>query len=318
MKTKLLKSLDFFFVLRPTLFFPVWTVSLAGVWAQLRFASGETEPYARLSAGSWDITIWVSLFLFTHIMAASFLLNQIADIESDRVNNKLYLIASGAITIRQAYLETAVLVILPLLALTWMRWQLSVVAALAFMVTGWGYSCRPLMLENKPWGGLLTNIIGALTIFCYGWMTIGRPEFQMVYRAFPYLLGILAVYFLTTIPDIRGDAAANKITIAVHCGAQRVITLALVTDVLAIMVAALMRDWVVLVPTLLVLPFFIQTFHRKTTDAALRTNKFAALFLSLMMCVRFPAYLIIIGVLFLFCKWYYAARFNIKYPSFSL
>ncbi len=251
-------------------------------------------------------------------MGASFLLNQISDVESDRLNNKLYLLASGAVKVDHAYYEIVILLLLPLTVLFWLNWQLAIVAALAFIITGFGYSAKPLMLENKPWGGLITNILGALTIFCYGWMLGGQAELQMFVRSLPYLLGVLAVYLLTTIPDVPGDAAAKKITIAVYWGVERVITFALIVHVAAIISAAWLRDAVVLLPALLVLPFFIRTFRTKSIDNALQTNKFAALFLSLMMCVRFPLYLPLLVLIFFFSKWYYAERFHIRYPSLSL
>jgi 4-hydroxybenzoate polyprenyltransferase len=315
-KTILLKKLDYIFVLRPTLFFPIWTVALAGRWAQERFALVQSP--VRIWMQFPDVLLGLWLLFFTSVMAAAFLVNQISDVESDRLNGKLYLLASGAITPRQAMVETVVLIALPLAALIWLRADLAIWAAAAYLVTGFAYSCRPLMLENRPWGGLMTNLVGALIIFSYGWLTGGTHGWDMVFRASPYLLGILAVYFLTTIPDIPGDTATGKITVAVRYGIRKVIVMALVTHLLALTAAALSRDWVAVVPMLAVLPFFWQTFRRQSVASALRTNKMAALALSLVVCVRFPFYLLFLVLVYFSCKWYYRQRFQLEYPSMRL
>ena len=87
-------------------------------------------------------------------------------------------------------------------------------------------------------------------------------------------------------------------------------------NIAAMISGFLATDWVVLVPTVLVLPFFVYTAIKKENAQILRTNKFAALFLSLVICVRFPLYLVLITFLFFFSKYYYRVRFNMNYPSF--
>lgn len=265
-----------------------------------------------------DIPLSIWLLFLTSVMAAAFLVNQISDVESDRLNGKLYLLASGAISPRQAVAETVILIALPLAALIWLRSDLAGWAAAAFLVTGFAYSCRPLMLENRPWGGLMTNFAGALLIFSYGWLTGGRPGWEMVLRAVPYLLGILAVYFLTTIPDVPGDTATGKRTVAVRYGIHRVVFMALATHILALTTAVLSCDWVAVVPMLAVLPFFWQTLRKQTVASALHTNKMAALALSLVVCMRFPFYLIFLVLVYFSCKWYYRHRFQLEYPSMRL
>jgi 4-hydroxybenzoate polyprenyltransferase len=254
--------------------------------------------------------------LFTMLMGGIFVLNQIEDVESDRLNNKLYLIAQGHISATRAYAETGLLIGLPILTLVLVRRDLAVVACLAALIMGWLYSCSPFRLKDRPIGGLMANVAGGSIVFSFGWMITGRPDTQMLLHGIPYVLGLVAVYFFTTIPDMGGDRAANKITVAVRYGAAPVLMAGLVTDVLAIIASALMRDWVILCPTLLVLPFFINARVVGSVDSVLRTNKFATLFLSLIICIRFPAYLALITFVFFLSKWYYKVRFNINYPSF--
>ncbi|OPZ72632.1 MAG: UbiA prenyltransferase family protein [bacterium ADurb.Bin478] len=118
-----LKRLDYLFVLRPTLFYPVWTVALAGHWAQAR-----TTPAMQGGAASETL---LALYLagLTLVLGASFLINQTMDIQSDQLNNKLYLIANGNISLRAAYLETALLCAVPILTLLFHRRDLALLLA---------------------------------------------------------------------------------------------------------------------------------------------------------------------------------------------
>lgn len=308
MKNGFLKTLDYFFVLRPTLFYPVWTVGLAGYWAQERTPGTAALPHAE----------WQLLFFFialTLVLGASFLVNQIADMVSDRINNKLYLIANGAISTRSAWIETTLLTLAPMLAMAVWRKDLAWLLLAAFLVTGWAYSVRPLTLKDRPWGGMIANLLGALIIFAYGWCANGTCDLALLRHAVPYLLAILAVYFYTTIPDRKGDQAAAKITVAVTWGTGKTRVAGLLADLAAMAAALWVVDWLILSAATLSLPFFILACIRKTDESVLRTNKFAILFLTLFICIRFPAYLALAVALYFFSKWYYRRRFNVTYPS---
>ena len=312
---KFIKYFDYFFVLRPTLFFPVWTLSLAGIWAQSRFGSANEMSGLLNSVELIDLSNFLFLALFTLLMGAVFLINQIEDVESDKLNNKLFLIANGDISLRKANVETAVLIAVPIIVMIWKRLDLAVLMGLSYIIMGWMYSCKPIVLKDKPVGGILPNFIGGYLIFSYGWMINGDAGMEMIYYATPYVLGMIGVYFFTTVPDIEGDRGANKITVAVKYGADRVIMAGLILDVLAIIAGILTRDIIVLIPTVLILPLFIKSVLTKSTRIVLKTSKFAALFLSLIICFHFPLYLVLLVGLYFFSKWYYRIRFNITYPS---
>lgn len=297
------------------MFFPVWTLSLAGLWAQSRFGSYNSITDRLVRFEYINLNNFLFLALFTMLMGAVFLINQIEDVESDKLNNKLFLIANGDISIRKAYIETVLLIVIPIIIMIWKRSDLALLMAISFIIMGWMYSCRPIVLKDKPIGGILPNFFGGYIIFIYGWMIKGDSGMEMIYYATPYVLGLIAVYFLTTVPDIEGDKGANKITVAVKYGANRVIMAGLIVDILAIIAGLFTRDIIILIPTILILPFFIQSAITKSNRIVLKTNKFAALFLSLIICFHYPLYLVLLVFLYFFSKWYYRNRFNITYPS---
>ena len=315
LKHRFMHGLDYIFVLRPTLCYPVWTVALAGFWSQERVATGEPWFSSNWPQSGFGLTDLLALALFTLVMGASFLVNQITDIESDRLNNKLYLIASGSVTVRQAWMETLLLLGVGLGGLFMVNSSLALVALLSFLVTGWAYSCAPLNGKNRPWAGFAANLTGAALIFVFGWLMAGASSASMALRGLPFILGIGAVYLLTTIPDRPGDAAANKITLAVHWGEERVYPAALIAGSLAVMAAWLAREGVAAAATVRMWPFFWRTARRRSVDSALRTNKFAVLILSMLICWRVPCYLVVLAAVYYFSKWYYKLRFKVHYPS---
>jgi 4-hydroxybenzoate polyprenyltransferase len=300
-----LKALDYFFVLRPTLFFPVWTIALVGYTRAESLANQHID----------GLSLSLYLFALTAVMGASYLLNQIADIISDRLNNKLYLIANGDIPTIAAWTETALLMFLPVgLCAIW-RSDLAILLGLVFLVTGVAYSMRPLMLKDRPVAGLLTNLLGTLLIFSYGWCLHSNVQPAMFKAAIPYLLGVLAVYLYTTIPDMEGDRAADKKTVAVVFGARRIIRAGLLSDSAAILAAVVCHDPMVFLAAGLSLYYYIQTVHRENIADVLRTVKMAMLFLTMVVVYYFPIFLAVVAFLFFFSKWYYRHRFNIIYPS---
>lgn len=310
----LIKYLDYFFVLRPTLFFPVWTIALAGIWAQNSFGDSLEKISYSFSRNNWEFVLYLALY--TLVMGGTFLLNQLEDIESDRLNNKLFLIADGEISIKSAVIETILISVIPVLLLVKMRPDLALMMVISFLVMGWMYSSKPVVLKNRPIGGIAANLAGGYIVFSFGWMIFGEPSAAMLAHATPYVLGMQAVYFFTTIPDRTGDAKAGKVTVAVKYPLAFVLWGGVLLDLAAILTGLIVMDWVVLIPTVLILPFFVYSALKKSPAEVLRTNKFAALFLSLVICIRFPYYLLLITFLFFFSRWYYKIRFNMNYPSF--
>jgi hypothetical protein len=78
------------------------------------------------------------------------------------------------------------------------------------------------------------------------------------------------------------------------------------------------RDLVILFSSILITPFFIKTLYRQSTSNVLSTNKYAILFLSLIICFRYPLYLFVCTFVYFLSKWYFKNRFNISYPSLKI
>ncbi|MBD3289838.1 hypothetical protein GF337_13615 [candidate division KSB1 bacterium] len=304
------KIFDYFFVLRPTLFFPVWTVFLANYHAKLsfdEFTPRTTEVFNPVIIGT----------LLTMLMGSAFIINQIKDIVSDKKNNKLFIIADGYIKKKDAIIEALILLSVAMILAFYLNFGIGIVLSSVFIVTGILYNLKPFEWKDKTFFAIIANFLGGITVASVGWISSGIADLRFLVYATPYGLGLLAVYFLTTLADIKGDAEAGKITIGVKYGFKISVFLALIFEVAAITMSFYLKDYILFIPALISLPLFVITAITQKLEDALRTIKFSVLFVSIAVCIKFPYYFIILVALFYFSKWYYKRRFNIDYPRFA-
>lgn len=307
----MVKLFDYVFVLRPTLFLPVWTVYAAGYFAYHRFApagaNGATEGMA------WK-SIWLLGFL-TLLMGSAYILNQICDRETDARNRKLFLIAHQHIPLPAAWGEMIVLAAVGMLAACWHGREIAVLFGIIFLCTGIFYSVAPFQWKDHPFLGLLANAGGAVLIFTAGWWSVETDSLLAVRHALPYALAVAAVYLYTTLLDLEGDAEINKVTFGVKFGWRATIFAGAALEGLAILTAFWIEDPLILYPALIAAPFFWWTaFKQRRSDVA-RAIKLPILFLALAISFKVWQYVLVLAFVFFFSKWYYQQRFGLKYPS---
>lgn len=311
---RMLRLLDFVFVLRPTLMFPVWTVFLAGHAAQRRFGSWPVRIAWR---AAWEVDYLLVGALLTACLGATFVLNQVTDVESDRLNNKLFLLAQGELSIRQAMVEVALLAGLSTGIGFLLKPALGAALLLCFLVAGILYSCPPFLCKDRPYAGFVCNGLGALGVFSSGWLVRGQVDSAMWLHSVPFVLALWSLYFFTTLPDVEGDRAAGKMTIGVLFGPKVCACLALLAELGTLVTSFLLRDWFIFGPALAALPLFVIAATRGTVAAGVRTTKFGLLFVALSYCFLFPGFLVLLALVFVACKFYYRKRFKLNYPSFD-
>lgn len=302
-----IKYLDYFFVLRPTLFFPVWTVFLAGYHASLHFEPEKIAPDSPL----------VVAILLSLLMGAVFIFNQITDVETDRKNQKLFFIANGIIKKKVARVEAIGLTFFPIVVSVILSFKLGIIFALIFSFTGILYSFKPFGWKDKPILGVINNFLGGWSVAACGWIAAGATTWQFVFHAIPYALGLVAVFLLTTLPDIPGDKASGKITFGVKFGVKATTCWAVGFELMTVILSGWLQDYILFVPAVMAFSLFLIAALRQQMADILRAIKFTVLFASLAVCVKYPLYFLVILVTFFFSKWYYRKRFNLEYPRFA-
>lgn len=306
---KSLKIFDSFFLLRPTLFYPIWTFFLAGYWGGMKFG-GRSINFVY----SAEI-FWIVISSLTLLMGGVFILNQIQDRETDRANGKLFLLANGIVSVNKAYKEAVLLIAVGLILSFWVNLKIGLGFLILFILSGLLYNYPPILWKNRPIMGLIANSIGGFVIYSLGWITRGGDG-GVVFHGAGYTLAGGAVFLNTTLPDMEGDRKTGKITFGVKYGVKKTALWALILETIGLGLAFLARDWLLFISGIAVFPLFLLSAVKKTVVEAIRTTKFSVLALATAVCIIFPWYLLPIFFIFFFSKFYYKKRFDFDYPNF--
>lgn len=298
------RLLDPFFVLRPTLMFPLWTMTLAG--------AGLVKQDITISPFRW--------FLLSVALSAMFglvyFLNQIKDKKTDKINNKLFLIANGVFSRSQIIIETILLILLAVICLILSDfghiglWMMGL-----FVLIGLLYNYTPFALKQHPWGGMVAYALSGWMFLRLGQMIYGYNS-ELLYES-PYIFAFIVGCLLTNLPDLEGDKAADKRTFTVVYGINTTIITGITGYSISLILGLYARDWVIFIPPACTLPFLIYGYFSKNLDLVVRANKWAIFLLSVTVGIKFPVYLVAIILYFPLARWYHKARFGINYPSFS-
>ena len=300
---------DFIFLLRPIILIPVWTFYLLGAWHGSA-ASGSAIRLYPLLAG---------LVSLTAIFGAIYIINQITDRETDRANNKLFLVSHSIIPLRSAWIEATVLIVCAFaisLLLMPIAFTLILIISLAL---GIAYSVEPVRFKRRPVLDVLSNAVanGILNTLA-GWIATGAPLENLEILA-PYPLAVASVHLATTLADIEGDRANGIKTSGVVLGVSRGTVLATGLMVAAVIAATVVDNRPAFYASLISLPLFLipaRAAKRKVgATAVLLPVKGATLIFSVTAGFLFPLYIPTLVVVILLTQLYYRRRFNMSYPS---
>lgn len=294
--------MDYVFLIRPVLMPPVWTILLLGHRRSSQFSGESNLP-------------GLAILLVTFLVGAVYVLNQIFDIESDRLNQKLFFLAKGYISKRSAIYEMILLNLISVIPAFLISWELGLLFSLG-MIFGIIYSTPPFSFKNRPIGGLMVNVLahGSLA-FLIGWSMNHPLSTESLLFSLPYMFAVGAIYLNTTIPDMKGDRRAGKITLAVRWGKERVIIFSSFLVAVAIVLSFLVEDIPFLIASALSFPFFILSAFTKKEREIILATRASILFLSIAAGIFYPWYFAILIFGFVGTRLYYKARFNLDYPT---
>ena len=297
--------LDYLFLTRPMLMPPVWTIALLG-FARAQQATG---------AQDWGATL-VPIALFSLLTAGVYVQNQLFDIEGDRTNGKLFLLAEGIITATAARRFALTLYLLAVVG-AWVSslWLGSLIFVSALL--GIAYNAPPFRWKDRPYLGYLYNaVIYGVMVFLVGWGAVAPINSEALIATIPYFFGVGAIYLNTTLPDIPGDRATGKITFGVAWGFRRTAWTACVLLAIGTAVGALLKDGHFSIPAATALPFFGYMAWKGSVEAVALATKLGVLALAVAAMVVCPPYILLLTLLFFGSKPYYRNRFGMTYPSF--
>jgi 4-hydroxybenzoate polyprenyltransferase len=243
-----------------------------------------------------------------------YLVNQIFDRESDRINNKGFFLSREILSVPEAAVLAAGLN-LAALAVSLLVSGYAFVLFVVIVILGIIYSAPPFCLKDRAWAALLANMLAHGSIVYLigaGWNE--NLEWRHLIKSLPYFFAVGAIYLNTTLPDVEGDRQAGKRTIAVAYGHRFAQGLALIFVLTAAGIAVYTRDFDFLLPAIMALPLFALALDRKSIRYSVWATKAALVLLSLAAALYFWWYALILAVGFLAARVYYKRRFGMVYP----
>uniref|UniRef100_A0A7V3VUT4 Prenyltransferase n=1 Tax=candidate division WOR-3 bacterium TaxID=2052148 RepID=A0A7V3VUT4_UNCW3 len=301
---------DYILLLRPLILIPVWNFYLIGNHL------ADTKAW-------FSIKSFLGLFIYTMLMGGIYILNQITDIETDRINKKLFILSENYIPLRNAYIEMFVL------------WGFSISLALFFglpfflivvfsLLLGVSYSLPPIKLKGRPFLDALSNGFGyGILNFLAGWVILRNFEWDTITKLLPYFFSILAVFINTTIVDIEGDKKTGDNTTSVFIGAGASYILSTFLLLCGAILASLNKDLICLIPSTISLPlfFYVTLYYLKNKKINRRFTivsfRLPGVIFTIITCLIYPGYIPFLILTIGGMKIYYKKRFNINYPSLS-
>ena len=323
---RLSRLFDYIAILRPLLLIPGWTMVLLGYYRGIK---GELTTQVSLPIiGNIGIMlhprkeILLTLVLYSLLMGAVYILNQITDSRTDKINDKLYLIPHGYLKKSILKLQIVILISLGITLLVILRFSPTYSILVLLSITmGIIYSLPPIRLKGKPILDLITNASGfGFVAFAVGWTTRYGFSRDLILDSLPYFLCVSAAFINTTIPDMEGDVRNGDVTTGIFLGVRKACIFSTLILILAIITGWLRRDFVPIIASALSLPFFIRMtiINWNQSQANIKTitlaTKVSVMTLSLLVALLMPFYFILLIATILLVRLYYQTRFGIRYP----
>jgi 4-hydroxybenzoate polyprenyltransferase len=307
--------MDAFFLTRPLLLVPVWGFSAFGWYRGL--SEGEHVPVFAL----WTLQRSVPVFFWTAVfslsVAAVYVFNQIADVNVDKENNGLPLLARGKVSLKTAWTCGIACALFSILPPLFGRPLLSVFAVMAVLL-GIVYSFRPARLSGRCCLDFIANAAGyGIIAFGVGWHLSGAPfsGHSFALSAMPYFLLMCAGSISSTLPDRDSDAKCGKKTTAVTLGVGRAHVLATLFIVASVIASVALHDLVSGFCAACAIPFYVWHLARPGRRGMEATYKAGGLLCMIAAAALQPVMALAAGAVAVMTRLYFKQRHHVVYPS---
>lgn len=321
-KRILLRIGDFVFVTRPLILIPAWSFYLLGARA------GSSEPGGGAPAELLD----AGLVCLTAILVTAYLINQIFDREADRLNHKGHYLTEGLLSVRTVVAMALVFFVVASIAFRNAVPAQRIPLAVSLMIS-LVYSLPPIRLCARPFVDLAANALGYGGLaFVIGFASRSELVISAWLQALPWVLLVGATFLHTTILDLDGDGRSGKITTSVKIGVGW-------SAFLAVLLAAAGTGWAwavswrghsdLVAPVVLTIALaaFFYAYVRvgraalSSGDGSQRLSsnavQLSTLTTTAAAAIFAPLYLLVLVPLVILSRFYYRARFGLRYPGLA-
>jgi len=189
------------------------TVSILAIWAIV-------EPRAPL----WDLAATLLAGAAVNLFIVG--LNQVEDVEIDRINKPFLPIPAGELSLRAAKAIVALCAALSIgMALS--QGAIETAAVAVALAVGWAYSSPPLRLKRYPALAagsisLVRAVVVNLGVCLHFGETVPDAVWALTLFVLPFSF---AIAVLKDVPDVEGDRRYRIATFTVRFGARRVVAI---------------------------------------------------------------------------------------------
>ncbi|MCX7725650.1 MAG: UbiA family prenyltransferase [Chitinispirillaceae bacterium] len=182
------KLLDLLMSTRPLVLVPVWSFCSLGFICAVFFSK---ENFIDLRE-VWRFInpfVYIEIIIFSLSVASVYVMNQLADIEADKKNGGLPLIASGIVSEKEAKWIIFFTAIIPFIFFAVSKDFVLLVAVVLTLFIGYIYSFRPFRFSGRPCLDFLSNAFGyGVIAFGVGYTLAGGEVFdkKFLFASLPY------------------------------------------------------------------------------------------------------------------------------------
>ena len=316
---KIVPIFDTIFLLRPTMFFAVWVMVVVGI------ISAEVNMHVStlwVTEFSWEI-FFVFLGL-TLLISATFILDQLADKNSDQNNDKLFLIGKYISSEKGKSFSIILLISGGLISII-ANWITAIPAICICLLWGIVYNYSPFKWKNEPIARLIVNSSAGVLLFILGWM-LGMKNYPQMgiipisidtfSHMVPYILFFSAISLLTQFSDIKGEDSVGDRTFLIIFGLTTSLLISLLMISIALYISINHSDPLASTATMVSLPFFIFAAVRRLDKDILRAIRYPIFILNFFALPFYPWLIIPLLCTYYLSKYYYWHRFALHYPTF--
>jgi len=163
-----------------------------------------------------ELNIFLAALSASLVMASGNILNDIYDIEIDKINKPLRPLPSGKITIKEAY-GLYISFISISIAVSFLVNEMAMVIVLVSILILFTYS---KYLKRIPLIGNITVAFLTGLVFIFGGVVIENPAAAIVPAVFAFLINLIRE-IVKDMEDVEGDTKAGVITFPVKFGFQK-------------------------------------------------------------------------------------------------
>ncbi len=305
------KIFDYFFLLRPSILIALWTFYFAGVYIAFRINN------IKIFFNNYSIShILIIMFFYTLLMGSVYIINQIVDRDTDKLNNKLFLLSEGYISVKSAIIYLIILFIISIIGIFLIyKSSLLLLLFLISYIMGVLYSVKPFVFKRRPFLDLLDNTLGyGFIAILTGFYSVNRELYidkQLIIYILPYLFAMAGIFVNTTIMDYEGDKSVNAKTTAVFLGIRKSAIFSVILMFCSVVFSYIAKDMIILIASFYSLLFFLFALIKNNKKIYSMSVKFTAPILTLFFSIAYYYLFVINIIVFISMIIYYKKRFNL-------